>query len=353
MPQVSVVIATYNRAGFICDAIDSVLAQTFTDYEILVVDDGSTDRTPQVLEKYGDRIRYFCQAHRWQAAALNRGIRESRGTYIAFLDDDDIWLPDKLAVQMRFLQDHPSTGVVCSRAWSVNLQGEVVGLLQKRNGNDGTFVSLYEQHCSDIVFASLVVRKEILEEVGGLDETLKSTQDFDLYLRLAKKHPVVYLDIPLLKYRWHHHTKTNDKVQKCRDRLRVITKPEHMAHLTFLGRRIRIAKEYSFFAGAFKAIGDYRWTSRCYWRAVLSYPLVGAVYPPEETPRSWGQRPYQVLRAYGLAVYCSCQMLRAVVRPSLPGPPVPGERRAPGGNDPNEERTDPEHEERPEICARL
>ena len=102
MPKVSVVIPTYNRAHLICETIDSILAQTYKDYEIIVVDDGSTDNTQEVLKRYGDKVRYFYQQNQGQASAWNFAVRQSSGEYIALLDSDDLWLPQKLECRQKF-----------------------------------------------------------------------------------------------------------------------------------------------------------------------------------------------------------------------------------------------------------
>ena len=107
MAKVSVIIPTYNRAEYVTHAIDSVLAQTYTDYEIIVVDDGSADNTKDVLLPYMDRIRYIYQENAGLSAARNTGIKAAKGDWIAFLDSDDEWLPGKLAVQMRAVERHP------------------------------------------------------------------------------------------------------------------------------------------------------------------------------------------------------------------------------------------------------
>ncbi len=111
MPKVSVIIPTYNRAHFLCEALDSALSQTFKDFEIIIVDDGSTDNTKQVLEKYGSRIYYIYQENKGRAEARNTGIRRAKGEHIAFLDDDDIWLPNKLEKQVFFLDARPDIGI--------------------------------------------------------------------------------------------------------------------------------------------------------------------------------------------------------------------------------------------------
>ncbi len=118
MPTVSVIIPTYNRRAYVQEAIDSVLAQTYTDYEIIVIDDGSTDGTGEALrERYGDKIIYEWQENQGLSAARNRGIESSRGQYIALLDSDDLWMPEKLERQVACLSQHPEVAMV-ARAYA-------------------------------------------------------------------------------------------------------------------------------------------------------------------------------------------------------------------------------------------
>ena len=125
-PQVSVIIPAYNGDRYIAQAVESVLTQTYTNWEIIVVDDGSTDDTRQALQPYFDRIRYFSQENQGVAAARNRGIQESKSELIAFLDQDDFFLPDKLAAQVALFRSSNSLGIVNSGWRLVNDQGETI-----------------------------------------------------------------------------------------------------------------------------------------------------------------------------------------------------------------------------------
>ena len=117
MPRVSVIIPTYNRADLLGEAIDSVLAQSYQDFEMIVADDGSTDETAMVASKYGDKVRFLALPHRGQPAApRNAGIAAATGEYISFLDSDDLYLPDKLALQVPALDENPKVGMVYSSA---------------------------------------------------------------------------------------------------------------------------------------------------------------------------------------------------------------------------------------------
>ncbi|HEY5957340.1 MAG TPA: glycosyltransferase family A protein, partial [Polyangiaceae bacterium] len=125
MPKVTAVIPTYNRREYVQEAIDSIIAQTFRDYEIIVVDDGSTDGTREALPaRYGERIRYLWQTNQGESAARNHALSLAMGQYIAFLDSDDLWLPDKLTKQVALLEQRQDIGAAFCQAWIINEHGQ-------------------------------------------------------------------------------------------------------------------------------------------------------------------------------------------------------------------------------------
>ncbi|MDP3731821.1 MAG: glycosyltransferase family 2 protein, partial [Candidatus Omnitrophota bacterium] len=210
MPKVSVIIATYNRAHFICEAIDSALNQTFKDFEIIVVDDGSSDNTREVLEKYGSTI--YCiyhQVNKGRAEARNTGIKNAKCEYIAFLDDDDIWLPHKLEEQVAFLDSHPEIGLVHTFTETVDEQGH---LLKKETKNR---FKLYKKAMKlgytyegmsrlCVMFLSTVMaRKKCFDKGGIFDSSIPAFEDWDLYLRIALYYRIDTITEPLVKYRLH------------------------------------------------------------------------------------------------------------------------------------------------------
>jgi GT2 family glycosyltransferase len=295
-PVVTVLIATYNRAAWLGEAIESVLAQTYADYEIVVVDDGSVDGTREVAAAFGARIRYIHQPNQGKASAQNRGLREARGTYVALLDDDDIWLPDKLAIQLAVLEAEPDLGFVCGGAWLVTAAGEPIAIWRRTASNRECFENLYQENF--IQHSSVVVRRDLIERVGGLDVSLRTTEDYDLWLRLARHAPFRYIDRPLVKYRQHPGGKHLNTAQKLKDRVRVVTRPEHAAHLTWRQRRTRAAREYVIHAGYFEDAGRAPAATRAYLGAIGRDPLVGLTVsgPPGERLRNTAA--YRVARPY-------------------------------------------------------
>jgi glycosyltransferase involved in cell wall biosynthesis len=195
MPKVSVVIPTYQSAKYIQEAIDSILNQAYKDYEIIVVDDGSTDDTIQVLKKYGTRIKVIRQENRGAANARNRGILASCGEYIAFLDSDDVWMPNKLELHINILENNPEIGIVFSDVICV-FGDRKTKYFNFRNPHSGeVYIHLFIRNF--IPMSAAVVRKKCFEEVGLFDESLSASEDHDMWLRIARFFKVDFIDEPL------------------------------------------------------------------------------------------------------------------------------------------------------------
>ncbi len=203
-PAVSVVITTYNYGRFLPGALDSVLAQTFQDFEVVVVDDGSTDGTPALAGPYlaDPRVRYHFQEHSGQSRAKNAGIRMARAPLVAFLDADDVWLPRKLERQTALFRGDPGLGVVYGRRLLIDEQGQELEYAQPPLHRGLILPRILL--CNFVCFSSSVVRREILESVGVFDEGLPLAIDYDLWLRVARGHRFDYVDEPLVLYRTGH-----------------------------------------------------------------------------------------------------------------------------------------------------
>lgn len=198
IPNVSVIIPTYNRAEYITQAIDSVLAQTYTDYEIIVVDDGSTDNTQEVLEPYMDKITYIYQENTGVSAARNTGICAALGQWIAFLDSDDVWQPEKLTFQMRCVE---RTGVkVCFTHYSVQRrqgqprvsQGHSEQQVEEQIFDEPFELILRDSFC--LCIPTMLIEKKLLEYMGCFDERLKVAEDTRLIYDLAFEVPFAFID---------------------------------------------------------------------------------------------------------------------------------------------------------------
>jgi glycosyltransferase involved in cell wall biosynthesis len=205
-PTVSVVIAAYNAARWIAETLDSVLAQTFRDFEVIVVDDGSTDQTSEVVAGYRDRIRYLRKENGGEPSARNVGIRATRGSYIAFVDADDLWLPEKLQLQMELLSRRPDLAWVYSDA--IAFDGETGQELYKIS--EGAKLCAGDilrplLLCSFIASPTPVIRRDVFEAVGYFDESpdLQIGEDWNMWLRIAAKHQVGLVTRPLARHRLH------------------------------------------------------------------------------------------------------------------------------------------------------
>ena len=216
-PLVSVVLPAYNCAPFIGATLDSVYRQTYRNWEVIVIDDGSTDETRAVLVPHIGRIRYLYQQNRGTAAARNAGVREARGELIAFLDNDDIWLPEKLELQVHVMQESLECGLVFTDGKSFTADGirreSVISrrLDQWIDANRTKDLRVVTGDilrnllfCNEIVSASSVmVRRECLERLGGFDEAIQIADDHDLWLRIAREYAVTLIPRCLYMWRWY------------------------------------------------------------------------------------------------------------------------------------------------------
>lgn len=185
MPRVSVVIPTYNRADMVSDAIQSVLDQTYSDWELIVVDDGSQDNTRDVVASYRDpRIHYVYQENRKLPGARNTGIRTSKGEYLAFLDSDDLFTPEKLERQVAALDSSPEIGLVASGWTEVDMQHNLLRTLQPWRLKPGLALSDW-LYGNPFIVPAVLVRRDWLVRVGLFDEQQHYVEDWDLWLRLV------------------------------------------------------------------------------------------------------------------------------------------------------------------------
>jgi hypothetical protein len=213
-PRVTVLMAVFNGARHIRDAIDSVLAQTFPDFELLIVDDASTDDTIGIVESYRDpRIRLLRNERNLnQSASLNRGLRTARASYVARLDHDDVCLPERLERQVRLLDERPEVGVV--GVWMVirDEEGRSLGMLAGTVGDFADWLWALLSSRPLLGHPAVMFRRDAVLAVGGYDETMQLTQDRDLWNRLAidRWHGAV-IEEPLVHYRWHEAQKSQTK----------------------------------------------------------------------------------------------------------------------------------------------
>jgi len=208
--KVSVIVPVYNCAQYIGKAIESILAQTYPVHEIIVVDDGSTDGTREALEPYKASIIYVYQKNAGEPAARNTGIRHSTAEYIAYLDADDLWLPDKLELQMQYLQTHPECELVYTDMMTFDDQGIIEKSVRTSRGRVYCSGKIFPQLFRETLFGSgsVVFRKTAAEKVGGFDETFLVGSDYEMWLRMSRSFEFGYVDKPLLMYRQHRDMST-------------------------------------------------------------------------------------------------------------------------------------------------
>lgn len=306
MPKVSVIIPSYNRAKLLGRAIDSVLHQTFSDYEIIVVDDGSKDNTKDVLKAYDGKIKYIYQANRGISGARNQGIKEARGEYIAFLDSDDSWIPEKLAEQIKVLEANKNVGIVYSKLQMINDKGEHCGVKPKHKSGKN-FRELIEIG-GDIPTSSVMARRECFEKVGVFDESLQQMEDIDMWIRIAKNYDLYEITDKILAYYYRHDE------QVTRNRMKV--------YEGLVGLYTKILNSYEDAPKAVLtkkiAMNQYTLSRDCYanklytdsWRhvvaAIARYPLVGALFFYEgDHVLSKG---IKLIKPYGFLAVCALRL---------------------------------------------
>lgn len=258
-PCVSVIIPAYNVAAFIGETLSSVFAQTFTDFEVIVVNDGSPDSAEleSAIQPYRGRICYLSQNNLGASAARNAGLRAARGELIAFLDADDLWSPNYLAEQLKFIRKH-DCDLACADAMIFGVSRDAgrtyMDSLMGTAPAFGrvTFLELVNADRS-LITSGVVARRDLILEVGLFDETLRNAQDFDLWLRLARHGArLAYQRQVLLRYRSRVDSLSGDAINSHRRELRVFDKieqsydftPAERAEVTAVIRNRRALLEY-------------------------------------------------------------------------------------------------------------
>lgn len=234
-PAVSIVMPAYNVAPYIRETLDSVFAQTFTDYEAIIVNDGSpdTEELERELEPYLHRIVYLKQENRGAAVARNRGVEVARADFVAFLDADDLWLPDYLDEQIKF-QRSDDYDLVYADALLFGESPFAGRTFMETAPSSGavTFQSLISGRCN-VITSGVVARRQMILDVGLFDEQLRNSQDFDLWLKLARHGArAAYQRKVLLRYRFHENSLSGDALNRINRELRVLNKYESLPDLT-------------------------------------------------------------------------------------------------------------------------
>lgn len=302
MPKVSVIIPVFNGASFVSRAIESVLSQTLPDLELIVVDDGSTDESPQVIRSFRDpRVLYLRQDNQGPNAAYNTGIYRARGDLLAFLDSDDWWLPRKLEAQLNRLQTAPEAGLVYCSTLKVDPNGD---LLKTRHADtEGQVLERLLMNNDIAGPSSVVVPEGVVEKVGAFDGSLRRSGDWEMWLRIAAEFPIAAVREPLVCITNRSHSHGKDIAASRDDSLRMLNR----AFVSYASRKMHLqAKAFArvhFLAGVrYGTLGALRDSRReffeslrlepthlsAYWRLALA--CLGPTF------NSWGRRAKEAIR---------------------------------------------------------
>ncbi len=222
LPRVSVIVPTYNRHQFLGQTLDSVLAQTYSHFELIVVDDGSDDPTPDLLAAYGRDIQVIRQSHQGVSSARNTGIQAAQSEWIALLDSDDYWLPQKLESQIAHFKAHPDA-LICQteEIWIRN------GTRVNPKRRHQKFSGMIFEKCLPLCLVSpsaVMLHKTLFDEVGLFDENLPACEDYDLWLRMTWKYPVHLIDTPLIVKRGGHADQLSRMAELDKYRIQALVK---------------------------------------------------------------------------------------------------------------------------------
>jgi glycosyltransferase involved in cell wall biosynthesis len=208
---VSIITPLYNGDKYIAKNIESILGQSFKDFEHIIVNDGSTDKSAEIVRSFGNKIVYLEQKNAGQAAAVNAGIKIAKGKYVGFCDQDDWWLPEKLKIQVDFLKSHPGVSLVYSDALLADAEGKIVNQTWMQSRGVGPCVGGYKDCIVSLLNRNFIcapltvlMRKEVFDKVGLLDDEFSVIYDYDFWFRMLERGMKFgYINKPLGVYRIH------------------------------------------------------------------------------------------------------------------------------------------------------
>ena len=258
-PTVSVLVPVYMGERFIAEAIESALNQTYRHLEVVLVNDGSPDKSSDVIRRYlsDSRVRYLEQPNGGVAAARNSALRASSGKYVAFLDQDDLWLPDKLERQVAFLETHPDAALVHARQDYVDDNGRRVEseFINVEPVKGQCFRALFDRN--RIAVLTVLARRSVIEEVGGFNTLASGGDDYELWLRISWNYPIGFLDQIVGHYRVHSNNVSHDAFRMTVTDLAVID--SILRDLPDVRKRFRLAANRRLFELNWQLAGWYMW----------------------------------------------------------------------------------------------
>lgn len=228
MPKVSVIIPCYNRESFIAETVESVLSQTYSNVELIAIDDGCTDNSRKILEKFNDKIKilqHLDHLNKGQSASINLGLANSDGKYVGILDSDDIWFPNKISEQVEYLEAHPEIGMVFGNGEAIDSGGHhLYNIYDEQPPKPGDPESLL-MDCYIHLPSNSLIRREIYNQVGPFDENLRAAQDHDMLIRIAEVTRIAFLNRKWYQYRRHENSISSTATeQRWRGGFRILEK---------------------------------------------------------------------------------------------------------------------------------
>ena len=280
-PTVSVIIPTYNNAAYLAEAIESVIAQTFRDIEIIVINDGSTDQTDQVMSAYLNRVVYIRQTNLGPSAARNRGITQAQGKYLAFLDADDIFLPNKIDLQISFLEAHPEIDLVYSDGvrFKIN-RGRKTTLPLSTTGDLFIIRSAPDQYVFHLMIHNIfpidtvLIKRECVVKVNGFDETLTAFEDWDFWFRIAEQFRITFVDGEVVNYRVTPGSNSSDAPRIYHEARKVLLKIGQSS--AFINAPTNVLRDYYYQLGIFDLAVGIDKEAKAAFKKSLSYKPLSA-----------------------------------------------------------------------------
>jgi glycosyltransferase involved in cell wall biosynthesis len=277
-PTVSIIIPTYNRGQFIGAAVQSVLNQTFQDFEVFVVDDGSTDQTSEIVHAFSsEKVQYVFQPNRGRSNARNHALGLAQGRYIAFLDSDDLYLPDKLAYQVAYMDSHLEIGMIYTSAYCIDENGMRMQNEYKATVSGWVYKDIAFFVPVTITLPTVMARREVFEAVGGFDEAMERFEDTDMWRRISKQYQINALREQTCLLRTHtENILAAQNPQRISDALDYYVKKinDEDCDVGIITRRKGIARLYGYYGAAM--MSKSAWGEMGYsllLKGMLSWPL--------------------------------------------------------------------------------
>lgn len=278
MATFDVIVPAYNAAHYLPKALDSVVTQTFSDWRILLIDDGSRDNTPEIVAPYqeqlGDKLLYIRQENVGLPAARNTAIRHATAEFLALLDADDIWLPNRLQKTYERFQEVPQAGITYGFVARIDPDGEIIDYFKQRNAHaEGHVAAFLYMRMLDLPCPTVTFRRSCVKETGGFDEALRASEDRDLWIRIGTRHEIALVSEVIALYRVSPQSMSADLDRMRTAQLRVIEKHYGLPGCGWSARRIALNGLYRNRAESLADRGQLGPALGDAFRAVRYYPF--------------------------------------------------------------------------------